>query len=257
MTAPLALDGVRVEGRDRPRLDGVTLRAERGLVVLIGPNGSGKTTLLRALLGLVRPAAGAVQVDGRDPAAMAARDRAACLAWLPQAPAPEDGLTARDLVATARFRFRERWRHACDAADAVLAGQGLGALAGRAMTSLSGGEAQRVRLAALHAQEAAWWLLDEPGTHLDPGVQLDLLDAVAARVRAGGDVVLVTHHLPSLAHLDVDDARVIGLDAGRVALDAALRDPDLPARAGGLVGLDLRIATLDGRTRWVVAGRAP
>ncbi len=249
----LRAEALSVAGRGRPRLDGVTLALDAGgATVIIGRNGAGKSTLLRVFAGLT-PAdrgavfAGATRLDHLD-----RRARAAAVGWLPQHGPIEAGLRAVEVVAAGRFRFREPWRVALDHARDALVRVGAEAWADLPVDTLSGGEGQRVRLAALVAQDPAWWLLDEPANHLDPALRLDLLGAVAARVRAGGSVLLVTHDLAALPHLP--PCRVVGLDAGRVALDTRSDDPALPDAAGALLGLDLRAVPLSGAPRWVILG---
>ncbi|MCB9663249.1 MAG: ATP-binding cassette domain-containing protein [Alphaproteobacteria bacterium] len=247
---------MHLPGRGRPRLAGVDLALSPDvLTVVVGPNGSGKSSLLAALLGQVRPTQGTCEVDGRAASAWSPRARAAHLAWLPQDPVLEEGITAREAVAAARYRHDEPWRTALHEAEAALARHDLASLADAPMQTLSGGEAQRVRLAALEAQAAAWWLLDEPGNHLDAAVQLQLLEVLRARVHGGGGVLLVTHSLPLLPHLAGTPTRVVGLAQGRVAVDASLDDPSLPERLGALVGLQLRTVEVDGLARWVVVDR--
>jgi ABC-type cobalamin/Fe3+-siderophores transport system ATPase subunit len=247
----LAAEALTVAGRGRPRLAAVTVTFRPGLTVVVGPNGSGKTTLLRALLGLERAVAGRVTLDGVDVATLSPRRRAAALAWLPQDPPPEVGLTAREAVAAARYRFDEPWPDALRAADAALTEVGAAAHAAVPMHHLSGGEAQAVRFAALRAQEAPWWLLDEPGNHLDAAVQLALVARLRDRARDGG-VLLVTHDLTLLPHLG--PARVLGLSAGAVAVDAPSDAPDLPDRLGALFGVRLLAWSDGGAVRWAIGG---
>jgi iron complex transport system ATP-binding protein len=106
------------------------------------------------------------------------------------------------------------------------------------MATLSGGEAQRVRMAALVAQDAAWWLLDEPMNHLDPAVRLELCGVLVDRARAGGSIVLVSHDLGLLPHLG--PARIVLLAAGRVVHQGRATDPDLAEPLGAAFGLRLR-----------------
>lgn len=243
----LAARGVSVRGRLR-RLDLEVARGE--LVALVGPSGAGKSTALACLIGAVRPDEGEVLLDGGPVAALPPRERAARVAWLPQRPVLERGLTAREVVAAARYRFAERRADALRRADDALRAVGVEALAERTMETLSGGEAQRVYLASLVAQDAAAWLVDEPGAHLDPARKLELVQVLRSSA-AARTVVWVTHDLDLLTHLPAG-TRVVGLRDGAIALDARLGEPALNARIGELFGLDLRAVQVDGAERWVL-----
>jgi iron complex transport system ATP-binding protein len=252
----LVLRDVTVAGRARARLDAVSLSLSSGHVtVLVGPNGSGKSTLLGVLLGAVRPSDGQVTVEGRSVTSLTARERAAYIGWLPQRPRLEEGLTALEVVVAARFRHAEPSRVAQEHGRSALAALGVLGFETATMDTLSGGEAQRVRLASLLAQDASVWLLDEPGAHLDPVVRLDLVDAINQRGVEGHGVVVVTHDLAVVARLCADGARLVGLRDGHVALDRPGDHADLTDELGAVLGLDLREMDVDGRRGWVVAGR--
>jgi len=223
------------------------------LTVVVGPNGAGKSTLLGVIAGLVRPDRGRVALGDRDVLAMRAVERAAHIAWLPQSPRVEDGVTAVEAVAAARYRHREGGAERLEQARASLARLGLEAFADRPMRSLSGGEAQRVRLAALVAQGSTWWLLDEPMNHLDPAVRLDLCHVLGERVSQGTSVVVVSHDLSLLPHLG--DAHVVVLKAGTVAHVGEARDPALLGPLGEAFGLRLHRVELADGWALVPAGR--
>jgi ABC-type cobalamin/Fe3+-siderophores transport system ATPase subunit len=253
VTPELRVASLTVAGRAAPRLDGVSCTLAPGRpIVVVGPNGAGKSTLLRALAGLLTPQSGAVWVGDQPMSALSRRARAAAVAWLPQVVGPEAGVSAAELVAAARYRFAERWPVALARAREALAGLGAGALADADVGALSGGEAQRVRLAALVAQEAGWWLLDEPANHLDPGVRFAVASVVAARAGAGGGVVWVTHDLGLLAALP--RARVLALAAGRIAWSGEADDPALPEALGAVLGVRLAGVQAGGGRAWVAVG---
>ncbi|MFO7180213.1 MAG: ABC transporter ATP-binding protein [Pseudomonadota bacterium] len=236
----LTVSALRVRARGRAILSDLSFELGAGeLLALVGPNGAGKTTLLRTVLGLVRPESGSVHVAGRPLEALSARERAAELAWLPQARVIADPVPALEVVAAARYRFRESRRASETKARAALERLGIGHFAERPITELSGGERQRVLLAALMAQEARIVLLDEPGSHLDPAQQLDVYRLIGALWRSGLGVVVVTHDINLLGELGAADrVRVLGLARGRAAFQTTLADPELPERLGALFGVE-------------------
>jgi iron complex transport system ATP-binding protein len=249
VTAAVAWRGATVRRGGRAIVDGVDLDVpEGGLVALVGPNGAGKTTLLRLALALDRPDDGQVEVGGRDAAHLAPRARAGALGWLPQRPRTPDPIPAASTVASARFRFDEPRARAVTIAREALERVGVGHLADRPVDGLSGGEAQRVALAALVAQDAATWLLDEPANHLDPAVQVALYGFLGDAWRAGRTIVCVTHDVNLLAHLgDPADVRVVGLDDGRLAFDHRLDEPALVPALGTLFRLPAHAVAVAGR----------
>lgn len=227
--------GVAVEGR----LRATSLSLEPGRVlVVVGPNGAGKSTLVATCLGLLSPSEGRVELDGAEVHRLRPRERAAGLGWLPQRGAPATGLTVLEVVAAARFRFREGRASSEARARAVLQEDGLQALVGRRMASLSGGERQRVRLAALTAQEARLWLLDEPGSHLDPAARLALWGRLHCEAVGERGVLVVSHDVGMLAHLPPDRTDVLGLGPGG-GFTLGLDDDRLAEALGELLGLRL------------------
>ncbi|NYI07930.1 ABC transporter ATP-binding protein [Allostreptomyces psammosilenae] len=200
-TAALRGDGLRLAYGDRIVADGLDLEIPAGQVTaLVGPNACGKSTALRALARLLKPAAGAVYLDGERIADLAGRDLARRLALLPQTPTAPDGITVRDLVARGRTPHQRWWRQWSSAddrvVDAALEATGVAALAARSVDELSGGQRQRVWIAMTLAQDTSLLLLDEPTTYLDLAHQVDVLELVTELNRADGrTVVMVLHEL--------------------------------------------------------------
>jgi ferric hydroxamate transport system ATP-binding protein len=160
----------------------VELRAGT-VTALVGPNGSGKSTLLRALARLHKVSSGAITVaDGSSALALDARSFARRVTMLGQSRPHPSGLTVRDVVAFGRHPYRRRFGglDAEDraAVDAALEVTGTAPMARRAVDELSGGELQRVWLAACLAQRTDVLLLDEPTNHLDLRYQVEILDLV-------------------------------------------------------------------------------
>jgi len=198
----------------RNRLGAVTAAFERGRITAIcGPNGAGKSTLLQVLAGLVEPEAGKVRLDGaRLPRG---RERARRIGYLPQVGEVAWDLSVARLVALGRLPHGDRGE--VQVAEA-LAAVDLAALAGRPVSTLSGGERARALLARVLAGEPQWILADEPLAALDLLHQLALLAHLRAASDAGTGVVLVLHDLTlAMNHAD----RVLVLERGRLAAEGA------------------------------------
>ncbi|HEY2407789.1 MAG TPA: ABC transporter ATP-binding protein [Polyangiaceae bacterium] len=243
----LELAAVTVQVGGRALVDRVSLALGSGdFVALIGPNGAGKTTLIRAAIGLVRPNAGHVYSRGTRVSELAARERAARMAWLPQHVRADEPLSALDAVAAARFRFSETYADSCRAAHRALERVRAERHAEQSILSLSGGERQRVAFACLMAQDASTLLFDEPGNHLDPAQQLDVYGLLDSAWQDGKTVLCVSHDVNLLRFLhDVSRIRVIGLAAGRVHFETRFTAPELPEQMSRLFGVEMAVLTAD------------
>lgn len=214
-----AVEDVTVAAAGRDILAGLSLRLPAGRIYgLIGPNGSGKSTLVRLLARQLAPVRGRVGFLGRDIAAMAPRDFARAVAYMPQFTPPSDGMTVRELVSLGRFPWHGPFGRfgAEDAAKvtAALADTGLADFADRQVDTLSGGERQRVWLAMMIAQDARCLLLDEPTSALDVAHQVDMLDLVRSLGRARGLTAVVVLHDVNMAARLCDE--ILALRDGRL-----------------------------------------
>lgn len=194
----LEIRNLRAGYPGRQILSGVDLSAPEGsLTVIVGPNGCGKTTLLKALAGLI-PCSGEVRFRGTELHALPPRERAKLLSFLPQnRPVPE--LTAEKLVLHGRFPYLSYPRHYrpedTQAAREALERLGIASLSGRYLSTLSGGERQKVYIAMLLAQGAGLMLMDEPTASLDLAHKYELLRTARELAAQGYTVVMVLHEL--------------------------------------------------------------
>ena len=193
-------------------LRGLDMRIERGeLVAVFGPSGSGKSTMLRLACGLEQPSAGEVRAFGQSLTRLGEDDLAAYRArsigivfqtlnlW-PELTAGENVELALELAGRAG-----------DARQA-LGEFGLEAAAGRRASVLSGGEQQRVAIAAAAARNAPLVLADEPTAELDEANEQRVLDALhRLRDQHGTTVVVVTHSVTVAGAAD----RVVEIRDGR------------------------------------------
>jgi manganese/zinc/iron transport system ATP- binding protein len=197
VTRPLALDvaDLTVAYRDVPVLWDVDLTVPEGvLLAVVGPNGAGKTTLIKAVLGLIRPAAGQVLVHGRPYA-----EQRRLVAYVPQRGSVDWDFptSVLDVVTMGLYGrlgwFRRPGRAEREAALHALDEVGMADLAGRQIAQLSGGQQQRVFLARALVQDAAVYFMDEPFQGVDATTERAIV-TILQRLRASGKTLLVVHH---------------------------------------------------------------
>lgn len=186
--------------------------APGGFLTLIGGNGSGKSALLATLAGLIAPVAGTVAIGGLDPFAAATR-RAARLDVGVVFQEPETQHLTDAVEREIAFPLENLgWARADIVArvDAVLAALGLEALRHAVPAHLSGGEAQRVALAAALAPRPRLLLLDEPASYLDPSGRAALVAALGPLRDSGTAIVWSA----CARHESPDDGAVLDLGSG-------------------------------------------
>ena len=217
---------VRYAGTSHAALDGVSMVVPRGgFYAVLGPNGSGKSTLLRALMGTVAFAGGDARVSGRSVSEWNRRALARQVGVVPQAESVAFPLTVRDLVAMGRYPHlgplqpetpddREAIQRAMERCDVWELGH-------RFISTLSGGELQRTRVARALAQEPKALVLDEPTASLDIRHEMEILELLRSSADGGMTIFLITHNL-DLAARFAD--RVLLLDRGRVAAEGEPRE---------------------------------
>lgn len=252
-----AVTGLTVAYREHPVLWNVDLEIPRGAVMgVVGPNGAGKTTLIRAMLGLVKPLAGRVEMLGRP-----YREVRRSVAYVPQRGSVDWDFPSSVLDATMMGRYgllgwlrrpgrRERAR-ALEALDQV----GLTALADRQIGQLSGGQQQRVFLARALVQDAEIYFMDEPFAAVDAPTERAIVD-VLHRLREDGRTVVVVHHDLQTVQEYFDHVALLNVHlvaagpvaetftaralrtayGGRLAVPSAERDPLADRPPAGRVG---------------------
>src|SRR5215213_1288724 len=228
MPEVLRLEGVtyRYPGDAPPALDHVDLELSQGeFAVLAGASGSGKSTLMRAACGLVPhffggEVEGAVAVCGRDtrrhgPAALA--DVVAMVFQDPESQVVMNGVRAEiELALASRGRTGAAAARAVEETALAL---GVDGLLDRPAATLSGGELQRVALAAAFVCGPRLLLLDEPTSQLDPVAGEELLSQLRRLNEEWGTTILLGEHRLERCLSAAD--RVIVLERGRIACDAA------------------------------------
>jgi manganese/zinc/iron transport system ATP- binding protein len=182
-----------------PALRDVNLEFGRGeMVLLMGPNGAGKSTLIKAILGIVRPSAGRVEVLGSD----SLKDRSVRrrIAYVPQVRSLNTlaPIRVRDLVEMGALLSPERPDSDGDVESRIrraLEAVGLAERINHRLSQLSGGQLARALMARALAQNPEIYLLDEPFESIDAASEAMILRVLMSERDRGKLVVVTEHHV--------------------------------------------------------------
>lgn len=190
------------------------------LIALIGPNGAGKSTLINIIAGRLRDYDGSCILRDENIRKMNRRQLCLEIAHVPQQKIDDIPFSVEEVVLTGRTphgRGLYESNEDLAALEAALELTRLGPFRTRRFSTLSGGEQQRVLVAAAVAQASPVLLLDEPGAHLDPENQTELWDLLTLLRTQGKLILIVTHHLHLAARRS---DRVWVLNEGQLSADA-------------------------------------
>ncbi len=264
-TPSVELAGAAIQIAGKPILSDVTLTIARGeFVAVLGPNGAGKSTLMRAILGLIPMTAGSVRVLGSSP-----REARPRIGYLPQRQGFDRAtrIRGRDLVQLGidgtrwgvpvplSRQGRERRRAERARVREVIELVGATSYAERPIGELSGGEQQRLLIAAALVRRPELLILDEPLDSLDLPNQASVAGLIRRISSAENvSVLLVAHDVnPLLGYLD----RVVYLAGGR-ALAGSVAEVITAPQLSALYGSPIEVLrTGDGRLVVVGLPEAP
>lgn len=202
----LIVKGVSFAFNQRRVLEGISFCLREGEILsILGPNGAGKTTLIRVVSGLLPPLEGEILFEGINLRALSPKERAKKIAVLPQNEAPNDYLTAKEMVMLGRvLYFSLLWgarKEDEEIANWALELVGMGDFKDRKMGELSGGERQKVLIARALAQQPRLLILDEPVAHLDLSHQLEILFLIKKlRDEQNLSIICVIHDVNLASH---------------------------------------------------------
>nr|MCU0509030.1 energy-coupling factor ABC transporter ATP-binding protein [Anaerolineae bacterium] len=233
--ASIAIENLSFTYRDgSTALRDVSLSVPEGqFLILAGPNGSGKTTLAKHFIGLLKPAAGRVLIDGEDTARLRVPQLARSVGYVFQN--PDHQIFAATVAEEIAFGLRLQGLEDAEVRRRVaesLTEYGLESCATLPPATLSLGERRQVTLAAVLATRPRILVLDEPTGGLDWQSREEMLARAQAFHDAGGTVVLITHDVRLMAERG---ERIVILLRGRVCFDGSadelFRRRDLLAQA--------------------------
>lgn len=191
-------------------VDGVSISVEQGSVVgLLGPNGAGKTTTFYMIVGIEKPDAGTVMLDGKDISSMPMYERArAGIGYLPQEASIFSKMTVEDNIMasleTTDLNASEREAKM----NALLDEFRLNHVRKSEGKALSGGERRRVEIARALATDPAFILLDEPFAGIDPIAVADIQGMIAHLAQRGIGVLITDHNVRETLSI-VDKAYIL------------------------------------------------
>ena len=181
--------------QDKPVLWDIDLDVPPGVLLsIVGPNGAGKTTLIKAILGLVRPAAGNVLIYDKPYEA-----QRRIVGYVPQRGSVDWDFPTNvlDVVMMGRYGalgwVRRPGKKERELAMQALEKVGMEAYTTRQISQLSGGQQQRVFLARALVQDATVYLMDEPFQGVDATTERAIV-TLLQELRANGKTVVVVHH---------------------------------------------------------------
>lgn len=194
-SSAIEVTDLTVAYHEKPVLWDVDLDVPPGvLMAVVGPNGAGKTTMIKAILGLMKPAAGQVLIYGKP-----YQEQRKLVGYVPQRGSVDWDFPTNvlDVVTMGTYGslgwIRRPGRSEREKALAALDQVGMRPFADRQISQLSGGQQQRVFLARALVQEAQVYFMDEPFQGVDATTERAIVSLLQA-LRAAGKTVVVVHH---------------------------------------------------------------
>lgn len=202
---------------ERQVVNGVSIEVEQGTIVgLLGPNGAGKTTTFYMIVGIEKPDAGVVTLDGQDISHLVMFERArAGIGYLPQEASIFSKMTVEEnimaILETTNLSAEEREAKM----NALIEEFRIGHIRKSKGSALSGGERRRVEIARALATDPAFILLDEPFAGIDPIAVADIQGMIAHLAKRGIGILITDHNVRETLSI-VDKAYILA--EGRILL---------------------------------------
>lgn len=196
MSKPIVIKGLSAGYNGNVAIENIDLELrEKDFLAVIGPNGGGKSTLLKAILGLLSPMSGSIEIFGEKPEKSINR-----IGYVPQKGIfdPSYPITVKEVVLMglrSRKGLRPFYDQQCrDMAEDAMRATDISELSGRRINNLSGGQLQRALLARALAPKPDILLLDEPMASLDPGIRDCIYDTLRD-INEDVAILIVTHDM--------------------------------------------------------------
>lgn len=175
----LNIDQLSVEVTSKILLSEISFQLKQGdYLCILGPNGAGKSTLLKAIMGIIKTYSGEISLNKKNLFQLSQKQVAQHISYVPQAHGRQLNFNVADFIKMGRYpyhsAFSEWTSKDKDAVDRAISITNVTEFLSRQMQTLSGGESQRVMIAAALCQQTPLLLLDEPTSFLDPHHQVEV-----------------------------------------------------------------------------------
>lgn len=167
---------------------------------IIGPNGAGKSTLLKHMMRIIEPPKGTIFYEGKDVKSFKVKDYAGKMSFVFQENVRQVDFTVYEILLMGRYVAMDLWGNISSEDEAMIQGiiedLGISHLKDRAISTLSGGEAQKVFIGRALVQQTPLLLLDEPTSMLDIHNGLELIELIETlKIKHNLTVIMVLHDL--------------------------------------------------------------
>lgn len=214
----IEVKNLAVKVHEKILLEAIQFQLEKGAhLVIVGPNGSGKSTLLKSLLGIIKKDAGEISLNGKSLAQFSQRELARLVSYVPQNSGRQLPFEVTDFVKMSRYAYHSAlsdWMpDDQQALEDALRITNTAQFRGRQMTTLSGGECQRVMIAAALCQQTPIMMLDEPTSYLDPHHQVEVHQLISRLNQQLGITIVEVSH--DINHAGQQGRHVLALQQGK------------------------------------------
>lgn len=247
---------IEVKYGEYKAVNGINTDLYKGVITtIIGPNGSGKSTFLKAITRLIKYHKGSVHINEKSIESFRCKDISKMIAVLPQKHSAPPDFKVEELVSYGRMPHKKWYDTKPDYKDPIVQWAmectNISHLKKKSINEISGGEAQRVWIATVLAQNPEILFLDEPTTYLDISHQLETMNLVKKLNKEHGiGVVMVLHDLSHA--LEVSD-RIIVLKDGKKYDEGHPMDVITSKMMKEVYNVDCEIINIEGRNKPIIA----
>lgn len=225
---PISIENVSFGYDDRLLYKSINMDVTSGFVSIIGPNGSGKSTFLKLITGMLKPTEGVVKLFGKDLHSYTANEKAKTFTAISQKQSFPFPFTCMELVSLGRYPYR-RNLNALSSEDYDVIIDAMKAtnvlhFKDKLITDISGGEQQRVILAAALAQQTKIIFLDEAFSALDISHKAHMVKLLREMVKEKGVIVVSIMHDLNIAYRYsdyvclIEEGQIVSFDTPKVTM---------------------------------------